>query len=138
MTRSYSSLSLAFALTAYACVVDRDAMVRDAASSSLGCPKSQLKTSAFGDAETQTVLGCGKSARFHWGPAGGWFQMQDLATRAAFDLSCPKESLTITPLGSGTNVGVEGCGKKGTYLYKETAASAAGQSFDWVMNSSAH
>jgi hypothetical protein len=39
--------------------------------------------------------------------------------RSAFDLSCPKEQLTLTVLDAGRvahQIGVEGCSKKATYV----------------------
>ena len=44
-----------------------------------------------------------------------------LRTRAAFDLECPSEQLRLTQLhqgtqGSGDVYGVEGCGKRNTYV----------------------
>ena len=51
---------------------------------------------------------------------------QGLRTRAAFDLSCPDKQLNVVPLNSdGMNAiytyGVEGCGKKSTYVCQKNA-----------------
>jgi len=41
---------------------------------------------------------------------------QDTLPRASFELSCPKEQLTVTEL-SYTEMGVDGCGKKVVFVY---------------------
>lgn len=57
-----------------------------------------------------------------------------LRTRAAYDMRCPESKLRLTELASGYNsegvgavYGVDGCGKRGTYVQP-----AAGT---WVLNS---
>jgi hypothetical protein len=40
-----------------------------------------------------------------------------LRDRASFDLSCAKDQLKISDLGESKAAGVEGCGKKATYVY---------------------
>lgn len=64
----------------------------------------------------------------------------NLRTRSAFDLGCPQEKLTITPLQSTPGqltgsfdemvavAGVEGCGKKVTYVSRDGT---------WIMNNEA-
>ena len=49
-----------------------------------------------------------------------------LRTRAAFDLSCPEDQLTLSDLGRPTVQGVSGCGRKASYVYVNGT---------WVMNS---
>ena len=43
--------------------------------------------------------------------------LADLRTRAAFDLTCASESLQVQPLGGDRTYGVEGCGKRATYVW---------------------
>ena len=52
-------------------------------------------------------LGCG----------GSYSYLHALQARAAFELDCPKESLSIEPLGQWSVKGVRGCGKKVVYVY---------------------
>jgi hypothetical protein len=52
--------------------------------------------------------------------------MSQLKKRASFDMGCPAEQLTTTPLG-GSSTGVTGCGKQITYVY----ISGSG----WLQNS---
>jgi hypothetical protein len=48
---------------------------------------------------------------------------QTVTTRAAFDFDCPPEKLKLTVLDTegarnlSSQIGVEGCGKKGVYVY---------------------
>src|SRR5262249_52905587 len=51
----------------------------------------------------------------------------ELRTRAAFDLACPGESLQVQPLAERT-YGVEGCGRRGTYVW-------AYQNQSWLLDS---
>lgn len=48
-------------------------------------------------------------------------------TRAAFDMSCEKDALQVTPLTSEVmstaTYGVRGCGKQATYIYTPTAGA---------------
>jgi hypothetical protein len=53
--------------------------------------------------------------------------MGELRTRAAFDLACSGESLQLQPFGERT-VGVEGCGKRATYVW-------AFQNQSWLLDS---
>lgn len=51
---------------------------------------------------------------------------QGLRTRAAFDLSCPDKQLKVVPLAEDNmntiyTYGVEGCGKKSTYVCQKKA-----------------
>jgi hypothetical protein len=50
----------------------------------------------------------------------------DGAKRAAFELSCNEDALTITEINSNT-IGVEGCGKKVVYKLVQT-----GNGLDWI------
>lgn len=56
-------------------------------------------------------------------------RLDELKTMAAFDLDCEAESLKFEQLRAGglTPMGVEGCGKKATYLWNAQVG--------WVMNS---
>ena len=55
---------------------------------------------------------------------------QQLKTRSAFDLKCPEASLKLTDLGTDT-MGVSGCGRQATYVWRKTDNFGGG---DWVMN----
>ena len=46
----------------------------------------------------------------------GCASIGDLKKRAAFDLGCPEDQLTVTQLGSSDIQGVSGCGKQITYV----------------------
>jgi hypothetical protein len=48
---------------------------------------------------------------------GGGSIIPSLQTRAAFELDCPVESLSIEHLGQWGVKGVRGCGKKAVYVY---------------------
>lgn len=47
-------------------------------------------------------------------------RQEKLARRASFDLNCSEQDLSMKPLGAKSDgydlVGVDGCGKKGTYV----------------------
>jgi hypothetical protein len=49
--------------------------------------------------------------------AGGYSYLHSLQARAAFELDCPKEGLSIEPLGEWSVQGVSGCGQKVVYVY---------------------
>jgi hypothetical protein len=48
---------------------------------------------------------------------GGGSILPELRARAAFEMDCPVESLSIEPLGKWSVKGVCGCGKKAVYVY---------------------
>jgi hypothetical protein len=52
-----------------------------------------------------------------------------LLTRAGFDFNCAEQQLQIRELSSNT-AGVEGCGKRATYVYQTSTVSEG----VWVMN----
>lgn len=56
------------------------------------------------------------------------FVNSDGAKRAAFELSCTEDALTITEINS-TTIGVEGCGKKAVYKLVQTNT---GGGLDWI------
>jgi hypothetical protein len=56
------------------------------------------------------------------------FIKTDGAKRAAFELSCNEDALTITEINSNT-IGVEGCGKKAVYKLVQTNS---GGGMDWI------
>jgi len=41
--------------------------------------------------------------------------MSNLKTRASYDFNCPESQLLVTKLGGGS-YGVDGCGRRGTYV----------------------
>ncbi len=55
-------------------------------------------------------------------------------TRAAFDLSCPEEKLQVTPLSNEAmeraTYGVNGCGKKASYVFLPGAGAVLNSSLD--------
>lgn len=57
--------------------------------------------------------------------------VQTLASRAAFDLSCPEGSIEITPIDDRTQ-GVRGCGQRATYI--ETCEGTGRQRCTWAMD----
>jgi len=61
---------------------------------------------------------------------------RQLLTRAAFDLNCPAERLTIVELTT-TQKGVEGCGRRATYVWTQTTteSATAGARHEWIKNS---
>jgi|SRR6478609_2042011 len=61
-------------------------------------------------------------------------EQSDLTRRASFDLSCPEAQLRTIDLGGGTQ-GVQGCGKKATYVEKcDGQPGYIGTSCGWVLN----
>lgn len=62
---------------------------------------------------------------------------ESAAVRAAFDLGCAREALRSTCLVKDTNdlcltTGVEGCGRRATYVWTATGVQAS----QWVMDAS--
>jgi hypothetical protein len=57
--------------------------------------------------------------------------VQTLASRAAFDLSCPEGSIEITPIDDRTQ-GVRGCGQRATYI--ETCEETGRRRCTWAMD----
>jgi hypothetical protein len=57
-----------------------------------------------------------------------------LKARAAYDMQCNEDQLQLTELADAT-YGVEGCGKRGTYVCKHTVANASACP-TWVLNHS--
>ena len=64
-------------------------------------------------------------------------QQSNLRRRAGFDLQCPEQELTLTPLGRvqgngyTQQYGVRGCGRQGTYVQILRSWDA-----DWIANTS--
>jgi hypothetical protein len=57
-----------------------------------------------------------------------------LLKRAAFDLNCTKDELSVTKLDDRTR-GVRGCGQKATYVEScDAPPSSFGRKCTWVMN----
>lgn len=50
-----------------------------------------------------------------------------LRSRASYELQCPETQLQITELGDKT-AGVDGCGRRATYVYNSDAGA-------WLLNS---
>lgn len=55
------------------------------------------------------MLACGGTAK----PV---YYEDRLKARATFDFNCPADQLTVTKLGDRNTAGVEGCGKRATYI----------------------
>ena len=62
-------------------------------------------------------------------------QKEKLLKRAAFDLKCTKDELSVTKLDERTR-GVRGCGRQATYL--RSCNDPYGANCTWVMNSAGH
>lgn len=72
----------------------------------------------------KTAWGCGRSLFYLYdGSMKKWVSPLE---RAAFEMNCPKQQMTVFPLDSRT-VGVHGCGQRGVYK----AVQGAG----WVLDS---
>ena len=50
-----------------------------------------------------------------------------LAQRASFDFNCPQQQLRFVDMGDNLARGVEGCGRRATYVQNPTTGT-------WVMN----
>lgn len=72
-------------------------------------PVARLAVAVF---VSVAFLGCAGS-NASAGKSGG--KLDELRTRAAFDLTCAEEELKITDLG-GNAIGVSGCNKRATYM----------------------
>ena len=58
----------------------------------------------------------------------------DLGRRASFDLNCPEGQIRTVDLGGGSQ-GVEGCGKRATYVEKcDGQPGYMGTTCGWVLN----
>jgi len=72
----------------------------------------------------KTAWGCGRSLPYLYdGSTKKWVSPLD---RAAFEMNCPKDQMTVVPLDSAT-VGVQGCGQRGVYKVVRGAG--------WVLDS---
>jgi hypothetical protein len=65
----------------------------------------------------------------------GGASVEQLRTRAAFDLQCPESSITLVHLDERTQ-GVTGCGQRATYVESCTMMDGYGGKHDctWVLN----
>lgn len=97
-------------------------MAQTQAAKDFGCSEDAISTQNLGDG-VHKVEGCGKKDIY------GYLVTSDrwvsLVERASFELSCPREKLTITPFAP-RQMGVEGCSSKRVYVI-----TAAG----WVLDS---
>jgi hypothetical protein len=59
-----------------------------------------------------------------------------LRARAAFDLNCAKDQVTLVPIDDRTQ-GVTGCGQRATYVEACQRTPFNGQSCTWVLNGDA-
>jgi hypothetical protein len=105
------------------------AKLRSTAASDLKCAPEQVAWQRVDSVESkyeiQSAQGCNRYNIYVWhGEADGWISPLD---RASFELSCPREELTVTKISSNT-MGVSGCGQKGVYLLTNDGK--------WILNSS--
>ena len=66
------------------------------------------------------LVGCGAS-------------VQQLHSRAAFDLNCPQDQLQVVEIDNRTR-GVRGCGRQATYVENCTDPMRSGGTCTWIMN----
>ena len=100
--------------------------LRPRAAADSACPPTEIHSSQVGANSIALATGCGKQGYYSWN-GDAW---ESPADRAAFELNCPKEQLSSTPLGP-TSVGVAGCGQRAVYLFVEVPHEVP----RWVMNS---
>lgn len=92
-----------------------------------------MKRTLWGAAVVLVTCGCATSQPVFRARVMKDFQESDTLSRVAFELGCPKDSLTVTdvtPQGQeliGSQMGVSGCGKQAVYV--RTVAGG------WVNNS---
>jgi hypothetical protein len=67
-----------------------------------------------------TILGCGAT-------------IEQLRSRASFDLNCAENKLQVVEIDQRTR-GVRGCGKQATYVENCTTPGRDRNSCTWVMN----
>ncbi len=116
------------------CVHSHAEVKIDAASQFLKCPATQIQLSPFAG-DTDIAAGCGRTKMVTCGtfPLGGeqCFPMQDLQTRAGFELGCDPSAVKLTPLdGTGWLIGVNACGRSAVYQYL-----LGGDHYDWRLSS---
>lgn len=91
------------------------------ADADLGCPGPTLSELSPGHV---AAAGCGRQREYREVcGAGGctWVALDDLVPRAAFDLECPVDRVSVRSLGDSTR-GVAGCGMRATYVLMCTDA----------------
>ncbi len=94
------------------CGPDLVPQLKAKAASDFGCPETQVKNEGL-NAYMDKVEGCQRENMYAYDHgAKKWVSPLD---RAPFDLSCDTKQLSTKVLGTNT-VGVEGCGKKATYI----------------------
>jgi hypothetical protein len=106
------------------CAPDLVPALKAKAASDFACPDAQLANKGI-DRYLDRVDGCNKENMYAYDhSAEQWVSPLD---RAPFELSCDRASLSTKVLGTNT-VGIEGCGKKATYVLTMRG---------WVMNTAA-
>ena len=107
------------------------------AAKELGCAQGQLTHESLGSGRF-VFRGAGKEVEYAlYCSAGSCVWLDDLRTRAAFDLNCPREQLQLTFIDEKTR-GVSGCDKRATYLVDvRRHPSGWGTEATWIMNSAA-
>jgi hypothetical protein len=137
-----SAIVLSASLFPIACVEARTpaqvylSTERTVASMRLECSADDVTIEDFAGM-TRIAHGCGKQVMVTClepgsfaGPTGECFPMQDLRTRAAFELSCDPNAVELTPLDAeGHTVGVNGCGARAVYQYVKV-----GQNYNWTLS----
>jgi hypothetical protein len=130
MKRLLVTLAFSSALSSAACARPSDFRT-DNVALRLHCPESQVTITDVGDTRTRRAEGCGRSEMYtQVPPFGEWIVMQDLRKRAAFDLGCAADALTLEPLSTGRQLGVRGCNKKVAYTYVQISRDQ----YDWQMD----
>jgi hypothetical protein len=85
------------------------------AATDFGCAETGLTVEELGGL-VQKVSGCGKTDIY------GYLVMQDrwlsVTERASFELSCPRDQITLTSLAP-SQVGVSGCDTKRVYVFSD-------------------
>jgi hypothetical protein len=82
--------------------------------------------------EIRKITGCGTENVYGWD--GNTSKWRSVTERAVFDMSCPRDQLTVHHLG-GAEVGVEGCGKKAVFVGNSVCGGGACSFRGWVLNS---
>lgn len=96
----------------------------------LHCAADAVTLIEQGGPGTLLAEGCGNTEMYTQ-TESVWIPMQSLRDRSAFDLGCPADQLTLSPL-SERQQGVVGCDKRAVYTYVRTDRYR----WDWVMDSS--
>lgn len=100
------------------------ASLHERAAADFGCAQDAIQTEHLSGV-VDKAQGCGKSDVYgwHW-EQNRWFSVLE---RASFELSCPRQDLSVTVLGP-RQVGVSGCDAKRVYVFTDAG---------WLLDSGA-